>query len=50
MRHALAVLILFPWSLVADAQSLRIYHIDVDQGDATLIISPSGRTLLVDSG
>jgi beta-lactamase superfamily II metal-dependent hydrolase len=33
------------------AQSLlRIYHIDVDQGAATLIVSPDGRTLLVDAG
>ncbi len=32
------------------AQTLRIYHIDVDQADATLFVSPSGQTLLVDSG
>ena len=32
------------------AQTLRIYHIDVDQADATLIVSPSGQALLVDSG
>ncbi len=50
MRLTLAVLLTFTWSLVADAQTLRIYHIDVDQGDATLIVSPSGQTLLVDSG
>ena len=34
----------------ASAQQLRIYFIDVDQADATLIVSPSGNTLLVDSG
>ena len=34
----------------ATAQSLRIYHIDVEQADATLFVSPSGKTLLVDSG
>ena len=34
----------------AGAQTLRIYHIDVDQGSATLFVSPSGNTLLVDSG
>jgi beta-lactamase superfamily II metal-dependent hydrolase len=34
----------------ADAQTLKIYHIDVEQADATLIISPSGNTLLIDSG
>ena len=32
------------------AQTLRIYQIDVDQGDATLVVSPAGRTLLIDSG
>ena len=32
------------------AQTLRIYHIDVEQGDATLVVAPGGRTLLVDSG
>jgi beta-lactamase superfamily II metal-dependent hydrolase len=32
------------------AQGLRIYHIDVEQAAATLIVSPGGRTLLVDSG
>ena len=34
----------------ANAQSLKIYHIDVGQADATLIISPNGNTLLIDSG
>ena len=36
--------------LPLNAQTIRIYHIDVEQGDATLFISPSGQTLLVDSG
>jgi beta-lactamase superfamily II metal-dependent hydrolase/PKD repeat protein len=34
----------------AHAQELRIYHFDVEQGDATLVISPDGRTLLFDAG
>jgi beta-lactamase superfamily II metal-dependent hydrolase len=34
----------------ASAQPLRIYHIDVDQGDATLFVAPGGNTLLVDCG
>lgn len=34
----------------AAAQDLRIYHIDVDQADATLFVAPNGHTLLVDSG
>jgi beta-lactamase superfamily II metal-dependent hydrolase len=32
------------------AESLQIVHVDVDQGDATLFVSPSGNTMLVDSG
>jgi competence protein ComEC len=35
---------------VSAAQALRIYHIDVEQAAATLIVSPGGHTLLVDSG
>ena len=37
-------------ALPACAQTLRIFHIDVEQADATLLVSPSGKTLLVDSG
>jgi beta-lactamase superfamily II metal-dependent hydrolase len=32
------------------AQTLRIYHIDVEQAAATLFVAPGGKTLLVDSG
>lgn len=45
---ACAVLLLV--AAVALGQPLRIYHIDVDQGDATLFVAPGGNTLLVDSG
>lgn len=31
-------------------ESLQILHIDVDQGDSTLFVSPSGNTMLVDTG
>src|SRR5687767_3082026 len=34
----------------AGAQTLRIFHIDVEQGDAALIVMPNGKTLLIDSG
>ena len=34
----------------AAAQTLRIYHIDVDQAAATLFVAPGGHTLLIDSG
>jgi hypothetical protein len=47
VKLAISVLIFCAFLLVftfqtADAQALRIYHIDVEQADATLIISPSG--------
>jgi beta-lactamase superfamily II metal-dependent hydrolase len=35
---------------VLQAQSLTIHHINVGQGDATLFISPTGKTLLIDGG
>jgi beta-lactamase superfamily II metal-dependent hydrolase len=34
----------------AHAQTLRVYHIDVEQASSTLLIAPGGKTLLVDSG
>jgi competence protein ComEC len=36
--------------LTGNSQTLKIYHIDVDQADATLFIMPNGSTLLVDAG
>ncbi|MDW7988406.1 MAG: MBL fold metallo-hydrolase, partial [candidate division WOR-3 bacterium] len=32
------------------SQDLRIYQIDVDQGDAALVISPTGKCVLIDAG
>ncbi len=49
--HRTALLLLS--ALVAapvGAQQLEIHHIDVDQGDATLVVTPNGSTLLIDSG
>jgi len=45
----LAVLFLFALSASAYAQQVKIVHIDVGQGDSTLIIGPN-KTLLFDAG
>ena len=49
-RLAAAVWFAFLASVVASAQTLRIFHIDVEQADATLFVAPGGKTMLVDSG
>ena len=41
---------LFLLPALASAQDLRVYHIDVGQADATLIIGPTGIACLVDAG
>jgi beta-lactamase superfamily II metal-dependent hydrolase len=46
----LALVVLSGAAPAAVPQTLRIYHIDVDQASATLFVSPAGHTLLVDSG
>jgi beta-lactamase superfamily II metal-dependent hydrolase len=43
------ILIVFVDS-VASAQTLRIYHIDVEQADSALIVMPNGKSLLIDAG
>lgn len=49
---ALGLLTLFTWRLVGDRPDglLHITVLDVGQGDATLIQSPSGRFVLIDGG
>src|SRR5688572_21261445 len=49
-QRILALVVIALWAEAASAQTLRIYHIDVEQADATLVVTPSGKTLLIDSG
>jgi competence protein ComEC len=45
------ILVLFALALqVQAAKTLAIYFIDVEGGQATLIVSPSGQSLLIDTG
>jgi competence protein ComEC len=49
----LAILLLFAPSILAQAgapKTLDVYVIDVEGGNATLFVSPSGESLLVDTG
>lgn len=50
MRISAAILAVTISLRPASAQELTVYFIDVDQADATLIVSPSGNSLLIDSG
>src|SRR6201996_6294457 len=40
------------WSMLAGAQakSLRVYFVDVDGGQASLFVTPAGKSLLIDTG
>jgi beta-lactamase superfamily II metal-dependent hydrolase len=42
--------VLFLASLAQGAKTLEIYSIDTEGGQATLVVSPSGQTLLIDTG
>ena len=47
---ALAVPVTFPAAQSRTAKTLDIYVVDVEGGNATLLVSPSGESLLIDSG
>jgi competence protein ComEC len=49
-RGLVATLIVLVLAGAATAQTLRIYNVDVEQADATLLVMPNGKTLLIDSG
>ena len=51
MRTALVIFALFFCALpAATARNLDIYFVDVEGGQATLFVSPSGQSMLVDTG
>ncbi len=44
------LLLLLPGTVSAESRNFDIYWVDVEGGAATLMVSPSGESLLVDSG
>jgi competence protein ComEC len=56
MRASIALLLALPLSVVCPAaqtrtaKTLDVYIVDVEGGNATLFVSPSGESLLIDSG
>src|SRR5689334_20249265 len=50
MRILCGVAVLVSFSLSLAAANLRIYFVDVEGGAATLIVAPSGESMLVDTG
>ena len=51
MRSMLPVLLLLASAATLPAaKSLEVYFIDVEGGQSTLFVSPSGETMLVDTG
>jgi len=47
---ALALSVVYPAAQTRTAKALDIYVVDVEGGNATLFVSPSGESLLIDSG
>ena len=39
-----------PWATAASSTSLKIYFVDVEGGQSTLFVTPTGQSLLVDTG
>ena len=50
MRIYTLIFLLFAVSALAASKTLDIYVIDVEGGNATLFVSPSGESLLIDTG
>ena len=50
MRTTITVLLFLLCAPARAAQTLQVYFIDVEGGQATLFVSPSGEAMLVDAG
>ena len=50
MKTLRALSLLIALAAVASASPLRVFFIDVEGGQATLIVSPSGQSMLIDTG
>src|SRR5215475_13074806 len=50
LAGCVSLLSIFPCHAVPASASLQIYFIDVEGGQATLVVSPSGQSLLIDTG
>src|SRR5438876_3252267 len=50
MMHALVLLLALAVPQTQSAKTLNIYVVDVEGGNATLFVAPSGESLLIDTG
>ena len=46
----LIIALVLPLALAGASRPLQVYFIDVEGGQATLFVSPSGHSMLVDTG
>jgi competence protein ComEC len=49
-KFTLSIALALAGSLLPAAENLRIYSIDVEGGQSTLIVSPAGESMLIDTG
>lgn len=51
-RHLIPALglVMVLFTMPAQAQYLRLYYPDIEQGSSTLVVSPTGQALLIDAG